>query len=230
MTTGLWYAIVLLIMIEWAKAGRGILAKRQNIDPLQKNAMLAQIKAVELSGLAFQETVDFRIAAHPQREPDVVAKIFAALYPDYVDKRFSHDLQVTLAIDSPEAARRSNHNYIGTGHLLLGLLEQGSPAESILRSFGVNKQKARDAVEFILGRGDQTVTEDIGLSPRAKTVVELAIKEARLQQQEVTGEHLLLGIIREGEGIAAGVLESLGVSLHKVQQAVFSAQKERNIG
>ncbi|MCL4532287.1 MAG: ATP-dependent Clp protease ATP-binding subunit [Actinobacteria bacterium] len=122
-----------------------------------------------------------------------------------------------------EEAQRFNHNYIGTEHLLLGLVREGDGvAAKVLANLGVDLNKVRSAVEFIIGRGDRTVTGDIGLTPRAKKVIELAVDEARrLNHHYIGTEHLLLGLVREGEGIAAGVLESLGVSLDKVRNQII---------
>ena len=116
-----------------------------------------------------------------------------------------------------EEAQRFNHNYIGTEHILLGLVREGDGvAASVLANLGVELPKVRSAVEFIIGRGDDMVMGEIGLTPRAKKVIELAVDEARrLNHHYIGTEHLLLGLVREGEGIAAGVLESLGVSLEK---------------
>ncbi|MPZ22951.1 MAG: AAA domain-containing protein [Dehalococcoidia bacterium] len=118
-----------------------------------------------------------------------------------------------------EEAQRFNHNYIGTEHLLLGLVREGEGvAAKVLANLGVELSKVRSAVEFIIGRGDRVVTGEIGLTPRAKKVIELAVDEARrLNHHYIGTEHLLLGLVREGEGIAAGVLESLGVNLEKVR-------------
>ncbi|MHB1131223.1 MAG: ATP-dependent Clp protease ATP-binding subunit [Chloroflexota bacterium] len=118
-----------------------------------------------------------------------------------------------------EEAQRFNHNYIGTEHLLLGLVREGDGvAAKVLANMGVELNKVRSAVEFIIGRGDRMVMGEIGLTPRAKKVIELAVDEARrLNHHYIGTEHLLLGLVREGEGIAAGVLESLGVSLEKVR-------------
>ncbi|MEO8953019.1 MAG: Clp protease N-terminal domain-containing protein [Ktedonobacteraceae bacterium] len=118
-----------------------------------------------------------------------------------------------------EEAQRFQHNYIGTEHLLLGLLRvEDSVAAKVLANLGVEILKARGAVEFIIGRGDRIVLGEIGLTPRAKKVIELAVDEARHMNHRYIGtEHLLLGMVREGEGIAAGVLESLGVRLPKVR-------------
>ena len=116
---------------------------------------------------------------------------------------------LTLAQDE---AQRFNHNYIGTEHLLLGLVREGEGvAARVLENMNVELAKVRTAVEFIIGRGDRPVVGEVGLTPRAKRVIELAIDEARrLGHNYIGTEHLLLGLVREGEGIAAGVLESPG--------------------
>ena len=127
---------------------------------------------------------------------------------------------LTLAQDE---AQRFNHNYIGTEHLLLGLVREGEGvAARVLENMDVELPKVRTAVEFIIGRGDRPVVGEVGLTPRAKRVIELAIDEARrLGHNYIGTEHLLLGLVREGEGIAAGVLESLGVNLDKVRHEVI---------
>src|SRR3979490_3274844 len=129
--------------------------------------------------------------------------------------RFNDRAKRVLALAQDDAIR-FNHNYIGTEHLLLGLVREGEGvAARVLDSLGV---------EFIIGRGDSTTSpSEITLSPRTKKVIELAIDEARkLGHSHVGTEHLLLGLVREGEGIASGVLESLGVSLEKVRHQVIA--------
>ena len=128
-----------------------------------------------------------------------------------------------------EEARRFNHNYIGTEHLLLGLVREGEGiAAKVLYDMGVDLTKVRSAVEFIIGRGERVNVGDISLTPRAKKVIELAAEEARrLGHNYIGTEHLLLGLVREGEGIAAGVLESLGVSLEKVRQKVIQSVSQQ---
>ena len=118
-----------------------------------------------------------------------------------------------------EEAQRFNHNYIGTEHLLLGLVREGDGvAAKVLANLGIELPKVRSAVEFIIGRGERSTMGEIGLTPRAKKVIELAVDEARrLNHHYIGTEHLLLGLVREGEGIAAGVLESLGVNLERVR-------------
>ena len=132
--------------------------------------------------------------------------------------KFTERARKVLSL-AQEEAQRFNHNYIGTEHLLLGLVREGDGvAAKVLSNLGVELNKVRSAVEFIIGRGDRIVLGDIGLTPRAKKVIELAVDEARrLNHHYIGTEHLLLGLVREGEGIAAGVLESLGVNLEKVR-------------
>ena len=133
-------------------------------------------------------------------------------------EKFSERARRVLSL-AQEEAQRFNHNYIGTEHILLGLArEADGVAARVLTSLGVELSKARSAVEFIIGRGERPSPGDIGLTPRAKKIIELAVDEARrLSHHYIGTEHLLIGIMREGEGVAAGVLESLGVSLDKVR-------------
>ncbi len=137
--------------------------------------------------------------------------------PDRFDK-FTDRARKVLTL-AQEEATRFNHNYIGTEHLLLGLVREGEGvAAKILSNLGVELNRVRSAVEFIIGRGDRMLVGEIGLTPRAKRVIELAVdEERRLGHHYVGTEHLLLGLIREGEGVAAGVLESLGVNLEKAR-------------
>lgn len=122
-----------------------------------------------------------------------------------------------------EEAQRFNHNYIGTEHLLLGLVREGDGiAARILNNLGVQLPRVRSAVEFIIGRGEARIMGEIGLTPRAKKVIELAVDEARrLNHHYIGTEHLLLGLAREGSGIAAGVLESMGVRLEDLRAQVI---------
>ncbi len=133
-------------------------------------------------------------------------------------EKFSERARRVLSL-AQEEAQRFNHNYIGTEHILLGLArETEGVAARVLASLGVELGKVRSAVEFIIGRGERAAPGEIGLTPRAKKVIELAVDEARrLNHHYIGTEHLLIGLMREGEGVAAGVLESLGVSLDKVR-------------
>ncbi len=133
-------------------------------------------------------------------------------------EKFSERARRVLSL-AQEEAQRFNHNYIGTEHILLGLVrETEGVAARVLSNLSVELVKVRSAVEFIIGRGERPTTNEIGLTPRAKKVIELAVDEARrLNHHYIGTEHLLIGLMREGEGVAAGVLESLGVSLDKVR-------------
>src|SRR5438876_11040790 len=130
-----------------------------------------------------------------------------------------------------EEAQRFNHNYIGTEHLLLGLVREGDGvAAKVLANMGVELNTVRLAVEAIIGRADRMVMGEIGLTPRAKKVMELAVDEARrLNHHYIGTEHLLLGLVREGEGIGAGVLESLGVNLEEVRSEVVLLLNQPNL-
>jgi ATP-dependent Clp protease ATP-binding subunit ClpC len=133
-------------------------------------------------------------------------------------EKFSERARRVLSL-AQEEAQRFNHNYIGTEHILLGLVrETEGVAARVLSNLGVELSKVRSAVEFIIGRGERHTPGEIGLTPRAKKVIELAVDEARrLNHHYIGTEHILIGLMREGEGVAAGVLESLGVSLDKVR-------------
>jgi ATP-dependent Clp protease ATP-binding subunit ClpC len=179
-----------------------------------------------------------------------------------IDKfdKFTEQARKVLSLSQGEA-QRFQHNYIGTEHLLLGLLhEREGVAAKVFADFGVELNKARNAVEFIIGRGDRIVLGEIGFTPRAKRAIGLAVDEAHCLNQHSIGtdtnlrskmqcgpdadarswtgaspvptaasrveiahvnatwyQHLLLGIIREGQGIAIGVLRSLGVNLEQMR-------------
>jgi ATP-dependent Clp protease ATP-binding subunit ClpC len=136
--------------------------------------------------------------------------------------RFTDRARRVLAL-AQEEAQRLNHNYIGTEHLLLGLVrESESVAGRVLSHLGVQLPAVREAVLFVIGRGEGPVAGEIGLTPRAKKVMELAVDEARRLRHDYIGtEHLLLGLVREGEGVAAGVLTNLGLDLEQVRAHVL---------
>ncbi len=133
-------------------------------------------------------------------------------------EKFSERARRVLTL-AQEEARQLNQSYIGTEHILLGLArEEEGVAAKVLTNLGVSLNKVRSAVEFISGRGERPGTGETGLTPRAKKVIELAIDEARqLSHNYIGTEHLLLGLLREGEGVAAGVLDSLGVTLERAR-------------
>ncbi len=122
-----------------------------------------------------------------------------------------------------EESRRLGHNFIDTEQILLGLIGEGTGiASRVLRNMGVNLQDARIEVEKIIGRGSGFVPPEIPFTPRTKMVFELTFKEARqLNHNYIGTEHLLLGLIQEGEGVAIRVLENLGIDLSKVRTQVL---------
>ncbi len=122
-----------------------------------------------------------------------------------------------------EEARRLGHNFVGTEQILLGLVGEGTGvAAKVLKSLGVNLKDSRIEVEKIIGRGSGFVAVEIPFTPRAKRVLELSLEEARqLGHNYIGTEHLLLGLIREGEGVAARVLENLNIDLTKVRTQVI---------
>ena len=138
--------------------------------------------------------------------------------------RFNDRAKRVLALAQDEAIR-FNHNYIGVEHLLLGLVREGEGvAARVLDSLGIDLSKMRSSVEVMIGRGKETTSpSEITLSPRTKKVIELAVDESRkLGHSHVGTEHLLLGIVREGESVGAGLLQSMGVSLEQVRHQVIA--------
>ncbi|MBM4453200.1 MAG: ATP-dependent Clp protease ATP-binding subunit [Chloroflexi bacterium] len=121
-----------------------------------------------------------------------------------------------------EEAQRFGHNYIDTEHILLGLLaDEEGVASKVIVNLGVAPPKVRAGVEFVVGRGERSTIGEVGLTPRAKRVIELAVDEARrLNHSYIGTEHLLLGLLREREGGAASVLESFGITLERVQTEI----------
>lgn len=137
--------------------------------------------------------------------------------------RFNDRAKRVLALAQDEAVR-FGHNYIGPEHLLLGLVREGEGAAArTLGSLGVELAKVRQTIEFQIGRGESTPPNEITLSPRTKKIIEHAVDEARrLGHSQVGTEHLLLGIVREGDTVAQKVLESLGVTLEKVRHQMIA--------
>jgi len=135
--------------------------------------------------------------------------------------KFSERARRVLTLAQDEA-QRLNHNYIGTEHILLGLVrEEDGVAAKVLVNMGINLSKVSQAVEYIIGPGEKPSTTASGLTSRAKRVLELAIDEARQMGHSYIGtEHLLLGLLREGEGVAAKVLDSFSVNIERARAEV----------
>ena len=128
-----------------------------------------------------------------------------------------------VVVLAQEEARMLNHNYIGTEHILLGLIHEGEGvAAKALESLGISLEAVRQQVEEIIGQGQQAPSGHIPFTPRAKKVLELSLRESRQLGHDYIGtEHILLGLIREGEGVAAQVLVKLGADLNRVRQQVI---------
>jgi ATP-dependent Clp protease ATP-binding subunit ClpC len=139
-----------------------------------------------------------------------------------VFERFT-DRARRVVVLAQEEARLLNHNYIGTEHILLGLIHEGEGvAARALESLGISLESVRAQVVEIIGQGSQAPSGHIPFTPRAKKVLELSLREAlQLGHNYIGTEHILLGLIREGEGVAAQVLQKLGAELHKVRQTVI---------
>ena len=142
-----------------------------------------------------------------------------------------------VVVLAQEEARMLNHNYIGTEHILLGLIHEGEGvASKALESLGISLESVREQVQEIIGQGQQAPSGHIPFTPRAKKVLELSLREAlQLGHNYIGTEHILLGLIREGEGVAAQVLVKLGADLNRVRQQVIQLisgyqGKERRLG
>lgn len=137
--------------------------------------------------------------------------------------KFTERARKVIAFAQDEA-RRLNHNVIGTEHILLGLIREGEGvAAKVLKNLGIDLNKVRSQVEMMIGVGPFVIQGPIGYTPRAKRVMELSMEESRkLGHNYIGTEHLLLGLIREGEGVAAQVFKNLGVSLEKAQTEVLN--------
>jgi ATP-dependent Clp protease ATP-binding subunit ClpC len=141
------------------------------------------------------------------------------MYKNFTD-RASKAMQL-----GEKSARRSKHEYVATEHILLGVIEEGGEAAKVLRNLGVDPRKVREEAERIVQSGPTAVriARKLPLSPRAKKSIEFALDEARnLGYQQVGTEHLLLGLLREQEGVAAHVLINLLLELPQVRTAVLS--------
>ncbi|NLF05341.1 MAG: NDP-hexose 4-ketoreductase, partial [Actinomycetales bacterium] len=128
-----------------------------------------------------------------------------------------------VVVLAQEEARMLNHNYIGTEHILLGLIHEGEGvAAKALDALGISLDAVRAQVQEIIGEGQQAPSGHIPFTPRAKKVLELSLREAlQLGHNYIGTEHILLGLIREGEGVAAQVLGKLGADLNRVRQQVI---------
>jgi ATP-dependent Clp protease ATP-binding subunit ClpC len=134
-----------------------------------------------------------------------------------------------VVVFTQEEARLLNHNYIGTEHILLGLIHEGEGvAGEALESLNISLEAVRQQVEYIIGRGQAAPTGHIPFTPRAKKVLELSMRESLLFHHSLIGtEHILLGLVREGEGVAAQILQRLGADLDRVRDRVRRIMAQR---
>jgi len=134
-----------------------------------------------------------------------------------------------VVVLAQEEARMLNHNYIGTEHILLGLIHEGQGvAAKALESLGISLEAVRQQVEEIIGQGQQAPSGHIPFTPRAKTVLELSLRETKeLGHSYIGTEHILLGLLREGQGVAAQVLVELGADLDRVREQVVQVLHDR---
>ncbi|HEY6537952.1 MAG TPA: ATP-dependent Clp protease ATP-binding subunit [Candidatus Dormibacteraeota bacterium] len=148
----------------------------------------------------------------------------------YPFERFTEKAKKVLTLAQDEA-EKSHHSYIGTEHLLLGLLREGEGlAAKVLGNLGVEIDKVRDTIDSVLGRNERIIVQQIIPTSRVKKVIEIAFEEAKRMNNTYVGtEHLLLGLLIEGEGIAAHVLEDLGANLDKVRHELDSLLKEQGL-
>src|SRR5258708_6215376 len=171
--------------------------------------------------------------SHAQRRParglpcgrDDKASVASPGRPVRSDEMFERftDRARRVVVLAQDEARMLNHNYIGTEHVLLGLIHEGEGAAAkALESLGISLEAVRQQVEEIIGQGQQAPSGHIPFTPRAKKVLELSLREAlQLGHDYIGTEHILLGLIREGEGVAAQVLVKLGADLSRVRQQVI---------
>ncbi len=148
----------------------------------------------------------------------------------YPFERFTEKAKKVLTLAQDEA-EKSHHSYIGTEHLLLGLLREGDGlAAKVLANLGVEIDKVRDTIDSVLGRNERIIVQQIIPTSRVKKVIEIAFEEAKRMNNTYVGtEHLLLGLLIEGEGIAAHVLEDLGANLDKVRHELDGLLKEQGL-
>lgn len=187
-------------------------------EPGKVEEQIRELRRVEETLNATVRQLAQRVVKEEKVEPKTSASRF---------EKFNEESRIALTV-AQEESRRLKHYYIGTEHLLLGTLHEEKWASvKILTNLGIDFNKVRSAVEFIIGKGEKIDKVDFGLTPRAKKVIELAIDEAiKLNHNYIGTEHLLLGLLSEGEGVAASILDSFGLTLEKVRAEVKKISKK----
>jgi ATP-dependent Clp protease ATP-binding subunit ClpA len=203
-----------------------------NIILEKKGITLEKVRTLTIQFLSQPETPSEKLEPAKEASPSIEASGEAkkSWEETHLDKLNEQAHKVLTLTD--EEARRLQHNYIGTEHLLLGLTrDQDGIAAQVLARLGVELDQVRRTIEFVIGRGDHIIPDKINMTPRSKKVIELAIDEARrLNQPLASSEHLLLGLVREGQGIANGVLESMGLNLARVRQQTLDLLQQEKGG
>lgn len=186
----------------------------------KREATLEKVRTLTIQFLSQPETPSEKLEPAKEAPPandssGIMKKSWEETHLDKLNEQAHKVLSL-----AKEEALRLNHHYIGTEHLLLGLTrDQDGITSQVLARLGVELDQVRRTIEFVIGHEDRLITVGIELTPRSKHVIELAIDEAqRLNQPLASTEHLLLGLVREGKGIANGVLESMGINLARVRQ------------
>ncbi|PHT65980.1 Chaperone protein ClpC1, chloroplastic [Capsicum annuum] len=193
------------------------------------NAQSSSLRLRDFTGLRGCNAIDTLVrsgqtlqskvaAATSARRPRGCRSVPKAMFERFTEKA------IKVIMLAQEEARRLGHNFVGTEQILLGLIGEGTGiAAKVLKSMGINLKDARVEVEKIIGRGSGFVAVEIPFTPRAKRVLELSLEEARqLGHNYIGSEHLLLGLLREGEGVAARVLENLGADPSNIRTQASS--------
>ncbi|PNW69592.1 hypothetical protein CHLRE_43g760497v5, partial [Chlamydomonas reinhardtii] len=197
-------------------SGRRVLVAAQRIGGRTRKAV--QCHAALSSGFLGQRVAGRMAVAPAARKAGRAGRLVVkSMFERFTEKA------IKVVMLAQEEARRLGHNFVGTEQLLLGLIgESTGIAAKVLKSMGVNLKDARVEVEKIIGRGSGFVAVEIPFTPRAKRVLEMSLEEARqLGHNYIGTEHILLGLLREGEGVAARVLETLGADPAKIRTQVI---------
>ncbi|KAG5572463.1 hypothetical protein H5410_062229 [Solanum commersonii] len=199
------------------------------------NAQSSSLTLRDFTGLRGCNAIDTLVRSGQTLQSKVAAATYVRrprgcrFVPKAMFERFT-EKAIKVIMLAQEEARRLGHNFVGTEQILLGLIGEGTGiAAKVLKSMGINLKDARVEVEKIIGRGSGFVAVEIPFTPRAKRVLELSLEEARqLGHNYIGSEHLLLGLLREGEGVAARVLENLGADPSNIRTQVIRMVGESN--
>ncbi|XP_006290259.2 chaperone protein ClpC2, chloroplastic [Capsella rubella] len=191
---------------------------------LHSFAGLRATNPLDIMGRPRQDWFSMSKLSIPKRKDKGKRCVTKAMFERFTEKA------IKVIMLAQEEARRLGHNFVGTEQILLGLIGEGTGiAAKVLKSMGINLKDSRVEVEKIIGRGSGFVAVEIPFTPRAKRVLELSLEEARqLGHNYIGSEHLLLGLLREGEGVAARVLENLGADPSNIRTQVIRMVGENN--